>query len=78
MQEGMNLITDETRRSEYIMLKVSKSEKEAIRQNSVKYAGGNVSLWLRHAGMNHEFTGEANEEARGQMLDQRSSTHGGS
>jgi hypothetical protein len=34
-------------------LKLHGPEYEAIKANADKYANGNISLWLRHAGIHH-------------------------
>jgi hypothetical protein len=36
-----------------VNLKVMKKELKALTAKARKYAGGNLSLWLRHAGTNH-------------------------
>lgn len=41
-------------KAKLINLKVNKHDLGAILRLAKKYAGGNVSLWLRHAGMHHK------------------------
>lgn len=38
---------------ELINLKVSRKEKKSLLERAQKYAGGNLSKWLRHAGSKH-------------------------
>lgn len=37
-----------------ITFKVTEEEKELLEAKAKKYARGNLSHWLRHAGLNHE------------------------
>lgn len=36
-----------------INVKTQMNEKKKLQQNADKYADGNLSLWLRHAGLHH-------------------------
>lgn len=49
-------IVKEAEEKSLINLKVTKSELKALKANAKKYAKGNLSLWLRHAGIFHKPT----------------------
>lgn len=40
-------------RSVPLNFKVSPAEMQALRANADEFAGGNLSLWIRHAGIKH-------------------------
>lgn len=41
------------RREVPLNVKLSKKEKKAMEQNAKRFANGNLSLWLRYAGVNY-------------------------
>lgn len=46
----MKTKSPKAKKDKLINLKITSAEREAIQKNADRYAGGNISKWLRYAG----------------------------